>query len=188
MVHTDAQGLVLIPQQGDQRFEGFADPRTNGREFLIAELLTVGVRLVEYEQPGVDAHLVDVLCHFHGDLDAVVVNVRHQWHRASTGANGGTDLTHRPGMGHRWRGDTHDFTTGFRQSDDASDGRIDVQGVLIDHRLHHHGVVTADRDITHHHGACDAAMDLGVVTPIQGGHGGPGRERVNVRTVAAGLR
>ena len=188
MVHADAQCFVLVPQQSDQRFEGFADPCPDGREFLLGKLLSVGVWFIEDKQAWVYPHLVNMLSHLHRNLDAVVMDVGHQRHRATAGADSRANLSHGAGVGHRRRGDTHDFTAGFRQADDAGDGCIDVEGVLIDHRLHHHGVVAADRDITHHHGAGGAAMDLGVVTPIQGGHGGPGRERVNVRTVAAAPR
>ena len=47
MVHTNSQRLVLIPQQGHQRLERLTDALADGGKFFFAELLPIGIGLVE---------------------------------------------------------------------------------------------------------------------------------------------
>ena len=47
-------------------------------------------------------------------------------------------------MGHGGGGHTNDLTTSLRQPQDAGHGRLDIKGVLVDHRLHHNGVLVHD--------------------------------------------
>ena len=47
MVDTDSQCLVLVPQQGHQGFKRFTDALADGGKFFFAELLPIGIGLVE---------------------------------------------------------------------------------------------------------------------------------------------
>ena len=177
MVHTDSKRLVLIPQQGHQGLERLTDALTDGGKFLGAELLAVRIWLIKNEQAGIDPDFVDVLGDLQGDLDAVVVNIRHQGNGAAALTKLLTDLSHRLGVGHRGGRHPHDLTARFRQADDAGYSSLDIEGVLVDHRLHHDRVLAAHGHITHHHSAGHTAVDLGVVAPIQGSHGAGGEAR-----------
>ena len=168
VVHADAQGLVLLLQQLHQGFEGLADAISDRRDLGLTEFGAVGVGLVEHEQAWIDAHLVDVLSHLQGDLHAVVVHVRHQRHRLIGALQPLADLAHGLGMGQGWHGDPHDLAARLVQAADAGRGPLDVEGVLIDHRLHHHRVLAAHPDIAHTHAAGLAPANRGGVAGIAG--------------------
>ena len=107
---------------------------------------------------------------FKGDFDAVVVDIRHQGNHAALLSKCSTNFGHGLRMANRRRRHPNDFTASFHKPKDSCDGPIYIEGVLVDHRLNNDRMLTADRHITHHHGAGHTSMDLGVVTPIQGSH------------------
>ena len=134
----------------------------------MAEVLSVGVRFVEDEQPGIDPHLVHVLHHFQSNPNAVVVNIRHKRNIASLGAQSRTDLAHGFGVGQGGRGHPHDLAADINESTDPGHGSFDVEGVLVDHRLNGHRVLTADGDFADHDRARTAPANHRVVTGIDG--------------------
>ena len=108
-----------------------------------------------------------MLSHLDGDLHAVVVHVRHKRNHAALGTQGGPDLPHGTGMGHGWGSHPNNFRTGISQAADSSHRSLDIQRVFVDHRLNHHGVVTAHRHVADHDGPGGASINLGVVPTVR---------------------
>ena len=179
VVHADAQSLVLLLEQGDQGFKGGLDPITDRRHLLRGELGAAGVGLIEDIKARIDPHLVHVLGHLQGDLHAVVVHIRHKRHRLVAVFQALADLLHCLGVGQAGHGEAHNFAASLMETADPCGGPFNVEGVLIDHRLDRHGVVTADPDVTHPHTAGFAATDhrvkAGIVGPIGCGSFGTGQ-------------
>ena len=179
VVNPDAQGLVLLLEQGHQGFKRGLDPFTNLRDFSVGKGGSIGIGLVKDKQARIDPHLVHVLGHLQGDLHAVVVHICHQGHRLVGVFQALADLLHRLGMGQAGHGEAHNFAARLMQPANPCGGPFDVEGVLIDHRLDRHGVVTADPDVTHPHAAGFAATDhrvkAGIVSPIGCGSFGTGQ-------------
>ena len=164
MVHANAQRLVLVLQQADQRFEGLGDALTDLRDLLGGEFGAVRIGLVEDEETRVDPDLVDMVRHFQGDLHPVVVDIRHQRHGLVGVFEAFADLAHRLGVGQGRHRDAHDFASRFMQAADPRGGPLDVEGVLIDHRLHHYGVLAADPEVADANTAGLATANDRVVT------------------------
>ena len=179
MVDANAQGFVLLFQAANQGLEGLRDALPNGSNLLCRELGAVGIRFVEHKQPRVDAHLVDVFGHLQGDLHAVVVHISHQRHARPRGFEALTDLTDGLGVGEARHREPNDFATGLMQPQDAGGGPLHIEGVLVDHRLHHHRVLAADPDVAHPHTAGFAPVDhrvkARILAPIGVAQGGGGQ-------------
>ena len=179
MVNANAQGFVLLLQAADQGFKGFRNPLPNGSHLVWCELGAVGIGLVEDKQPRVDAHLVDMLGHLQGDLHAVVVHISHQRHAGSSGFQALTDFTDGLGVGKARHREANDFAARLMQPQDAGGGPLHIEGVLVDHRLHHHRVLTADPDVAHPHTAGFAPVNhrvkARILTPIGVAQGGGGQ-------------
>ena len=109
-----------------------------------------------------------MLRHLERNADAVVVHIGHERNRASLRPQAGADLGHRLGVGHRRGRDANDLATGISQTTNAGNSGGDVKRVLIDHRLDHNGVITANGNLPHHHRAGGTSVDLRVV-PAGGG-------------------
>ena len=107
---------------------------------------------------------------FQSNLDPVVVHIGHQRNGATLLPKRRSNLGHGLGMAERWSGHANDLASSLHKPEDPSHGPLDIKGVLVDHGLNNDRMFTADRHITHHHSAGDTAVDLGVVTPIQGSH------------------
>ena len=120
-----------------------------------------------------------MLGHLQGNFHAVVVHIRHQRDRLVGVLEALADLLYRLGMGQAGNGEAHDFAARLMQPANPCGGPFDVKGVLIDHRLDRHGVVTPNPDITNPHAAGFAAPDhrvkAGIVGPIGCGSFGTGQ-------------
>ena len=179
MVDANAQGFVLLFEAANQGFEGLRDALANGGHLIGGEFGAVGIRLVEHKQPRVDAHLVDVFGHLQGDLHAVVVHISHQRHAGASRLEALTDLADGLGVGKARHCEANDFAARLMQPQDAGGGPLHIEGVLVDHRLHHHRVLTADPDVAHPHTAGFAPVDhrvkAWILAPIGVAQGGGGQ-------------
>ena len=120
-----------------------------------------------------------MLGHLQGDLHAVVVHIGHQRHARPSGFEALTDLTDGLGVGEARHREPNDFATGLMQPQDAGGGPLHIEGVLVDHRLHNHRVLTADPDVAHPHTAGFAPVNhrvkARILTPIGVAQGGGGQ-------------
>ena len=112
-----------------------------------------------------------MLGHLQGNLHAVVVYIRNEGHRLVCVFKALADFLYRLGMGQGRHREAHDFTADFMQPPDTGRSPFDIEGVLVDHRLHRHRVIAADPDISHPHAAGLAPVNQGVVASRGAGHG-----------------
>ena len=69
-------------------------------------------------------------------------------------------------MGQAGDGDAHNFAADFVEATNGGHRPGNVEGIFVDHRLHHDRMAATDRNVAHLHGAGLATMDRGVKQSI----------------------
>jgi hypothetical protein len=124
----------------------------NRFQFLLnlgrAILYAVRVGLAEHEQPWIDAHLVDMLSAFEGDVHALMVDIGDEGDMSVAAAfEFLADFAEVLRLAQVGRGDAHDFAARFVELDNLRDRRFGVHRLGGNHRLDADGVVAADTDV-----------------------------------------
>jgi hypothetical protein len=124
----------------------------NRFQFLLnlsgAIVYAVRVRLAEHEQPWVDAHLVDMLGAFEGDVHALMVDIGDEGDMpVAASPQFAADFAEILRLAQVGRSNAHDFAARFVELDNLRDRRFGVHRLGGDHRLDADGVVAADADV-----------------------------------------
>mmetsp|Transcript_1756 Transcript_1756/g.3226 ORF Transcript_1756/g.3226 Transcript_1756/m.3226 type:complete len:207 (+) Transcript_1756:940-1560(+) len=151
MVDPDSHGFALVPQGNNQRLELLLEFLFRTFEFLWRVLCPAWLRFLEHIQSRIDPNLVDMLCHFQRNPHSVVMNICDKRHVLVRLPQLLLNESNSMSMSHGDACQPHHLTTHLMQLPNCLHRSINIQCILINHRLNHHRIPSSNPDISYPH-------------------------------------